>query len=191
MSGRRDVKKHLARRPVASAAELPHAFRPTALELPDGLSYDAWASLGRDVLRPMARGMQWWIGDWLNFGERRYGEKYAQAIDVTGYDYATLNGLRWVAERVEVVRRRTNLSWSHHKEVAALEPADQKRWLDRAERESLTRADLRAAVREAKLLPAAASGNRMPDGAPRCADCGQSLVCPRCRSEVATDGVRR
>lgn len=31
----------------------------------------------------------------------------------------------WVAEKVEMVRRRTNLSWSHHKEVASLEPDDQ------------------------------------------------------------------
>jgi hypothetical protein len=26
----------------------------------------------------------WWIGDWLNYGERRYGEKYAQGTDSEG-----------------------------------------------------------------------------------------------------------
>ena len=32
---------------------------------------------------------------------------------------------KWVAEQIEMVRRRTNLSWSHYREVAALDLEDQ------------------------------------------------------------------
>src|SRR4030042_3269726 len=38
----------------------------------------------------------------------------------------------WVASRIESSRRREDLGWSCHAEVAPLEPADQDRWLDRA-----------------------------------------------------------
>src|SRR5439155_4630154 len=36
--------------------------------------------------------------------------------------------------RIEPSRRRENLSWSSHREVASLEAREQDRWLDRAER---------------------------------------------------------
>jgi putative SOS response-associated peptidase YedK len=39
-------------------------------------------------------------------------------------------------------RRREVLSWSHHREVAALPPAEQDEWLDRAEAEKWDRNDL-------------------------------------------------
>ncbi|MGH2954666.1 MAG: LmbU family transcriptional regulator, partial [Thermoanaerobaculia bacterium] len=122
----------------------------TALELPDDLSFEDWQRMG-ETLGRIGRACQWWIGDWLNFGERAYGEKYTQAIEATGYDYDTLNGFRWVAQEVESVRRRTNLSWSHHREVAALDPPDQEERLDRAEAEGWSVHELRKAVRTRSL----------------------------------------
>ena len=61
------------------------------------------------------------IGDALRYGERRWGETYAQVMDATGMAYQTLANAKWVASRVPVQRRRTELSWSHHAEVASLE----------------------------------------------------------------------
>ena len=37
------------------------------------------------ALARIERGCPWWIGDWMAFGERTYGEKHAQAISPTGY----------------------------------------------------------------------------------------------------------
>jgi N6-adenosine-specific RNA methylase IME4 len=62
-----------------------------------------------------------------------------------------------VASRVETSRRREVLSWSHHKEVAALEPAEQDAWLDRAEAEGWTRMDLRSAIKRGRVLAAPAA----------------------------------
>ena len=50
----------------------------------------------------------------------------------------------YVATRFEAERRRERLSWSHHAELAALEPDDQEQWLTRAEEQRLSVRDLRA-----------------------------------------------
>lgn len=63
-----------------------------------------------------------------------YGETYAQAIEATGYEEQSLRNAKFVAASVEFSRRRENLSWSHHAEVASFDADEQTRWLDEAER---------------------------------------------------------
>jgi N6-adenosine-specific RNA methylase IME4 len=126
--------------------ELPGQVSATGLDLAPGLEFDEWERVG-GLLGRIGRSYQWWVGDWLNYGEREYGEGYAQGMDATGLAYDTLNGCRWVAQEVEIVRRRTNLSFSHHKEVAHLPPGDQTRWLDRAVVNEWSVRDLRRAIR--------------------------------------------
>ncbi len=62
--------------------------------------------------------------------------------------------ITWVCREFpngDLSRRRDNLSFSHHLEVAGLEkPAEQDRWLDLAEGNGWTREELRAALREAR-----------------------------------------
>jgi len=58
----------------------------------------------------------WWIGDWLAFGERKYGEMYEKALEVTEKDYGVLRNAVSVAGKIEMSRRRDNLSWGHHRE---------------------------------------------------------------------------
>ena len=53
----------------------------------------------------------------------------------------------WVSRQIETSRRREVLSWSHHKEVAALEPDEQDEFLDKAIDEGWTRNELRTHVR--------------------------------------------
>ena len=93
----------------------------------------------------------WWFGDWCNFGERKYGEKYSQALEASDYERSTLRQASWVARQIEMSRRLDNLSWSHHLEVAALEPEDQDRWLNRADKEQLSSRDLRGLVRAERI----------------------------------------
>lgn len=124
---------------------LPGSVTETALELPGGLSFEDWEQTG-ETLGRIGRACQWWIGDWLNYGERAYGEKYTEAIEVTGYELGTLKNLAWVAARVERSRRRDVLSWSHHQEIAALGPADQERWLTSAEANGWSKGQLRKQI---------------------------------------------
>jgi hypothetical protein len=43
-----------------------------SLPLPDALPYEQWAALAQP-LGLMDRAARWFIGDWLNYGEDRYG----------------------------------------------------------------------------------------------------------------------
>ena len=110
------------------------------------MSLGEWAAHGRR-LGVMGRGVGWWLGDWLRFGNAAYGERYGPAARMTGYDKQSLMNMVYVASRVEPSRRREKLSWSHHAEIAAFDAPDQEAWLDRAERDQLSVRCLREAIR--------------------------------------------
>lgn len=121
----------------------------TGLAMPDDATFDQWQQVG-EWLRYCDGSVHWWIGDWLNQGEQKWGEQYAQAIDATGFDYQTLADDKWVSQSVEFSSREENLTHSHHKAVAKLTPSEQRRFLGEAVKESLTRDDLRRRVSEYK-----------------------------------------
>jgi N6-adenosine-specific RNA methylase IME4 len=92
--------------------------------------------------------LQWVIGELLNFGEKKKYRKYVELMSKTNFEYGTLRNIQSVAKKVDVSRRRDNLSFSHHIEVAALSPEKQTEFLDRAENEHLTRKELRNEIRK-------------------------------------------
>src|SRR6059058_5382190 len=106
------------------------SISPTAWAASGDLSLLEWSHSGRR-LGVIGRAAGWWIGDWLNYGNARFGERYVRAARITGYDVQTLMNMVYVASRFEPSRRRDNLSWSHHAELAALEPEKQDHWLER------------------------------------------------------------
>lgn len=98
------------------------------------LDYDAWLEHGRAMARVHGASM-WWLGDWWVYGvDRRYGEaaEIAEAIGVD--DVQTLYTAGTVSRAFEFSRRRKNLSWSHHRELLALEVGEQEEWLEAAEK---------------------------------------------------------
>jgi len=121
-----------------------------SLGLPEGLAFEEWSQIG-DTLARFERGVMWWVGDWWRYGEQRYGERSAQAIESGRWAFGTWANAGYVAGRVETSRRREVLSWSHHYEVAALPPDEQDRFLDLAEAEGLGHKDLRTLVRRARV----------------------------------------
>lgn len=125
----------------------------TGLEMPNDLTLDEWTKLG-ETLQMMERAVMWWIGDWLAYGEGRgdWGETYSQALDATDYDYGTLRNASWVSESVELSRRRDNLSWSHHYEVASMPATGQDEWLDRADTNSWSQKQLRNEIKKSKVM---------------------------------------
>lgn len=139
------------------------------------LPYENWLRLG-SRLGVAGRNSAWWIGDWVRYGTTRYGTKYAAATRVTGYDRQTLMNMVSVATRFETSRRRENLSWSHHAELAALDAREQERWLDRATADRLSVRDLRdelAAVRPpAARLREQASAETATELGALCPHCG-------------------
>ena len=68
----------------------------------------------------------------MNYGEWAWGEAYAQAVEITGMSVDRLNNYKWIANKIDVAQRRDDLSWSHHRAVAAFDPELQADWLERA-----------------------------------------------------------
>jgi hypothetical protein len=121
-------------------------FKKDKLIIKEGMDFKTWEKLGH-ALKSMQGSIQWWLGDWLNYGEKHYGETYTQAIEITGYEYDTLAQFKSVSSRVESCSREQNLSFSHHKAVAPLEPEEQKEYLDIAEKENLSVSKLRDRIK--------------------------------------------
>jgi len=153
------------------------------------LRYPEWVIVGRR-LGAIGRCSQWWIGDWLRYGTRRWGEKYAEAARVTGYDAASLRNIAWVAGRFDLSLRNDKLSWSHHVLLAPLDPDRQRYWLDRAARERLSVADLRLELRAGRGDGdrRSRSGPREIDGTGRAGE--EGLVCPHCGHAVTVGAAR-
>jgi len=125
-------------------------FSPTEL-IPIGEpDFEAWDNVGV-FLRYIHTGSQFWIGDWLNYGEHAYGEKYSQAVEHTGYDLHTLQTYSWIARQVSPENRIEKVPFGHYANgIAALEPAEQKKWVKKVIDEEMTQAELRQALRLAR-----------------------------------------
>jgi hypothetical protein len=141
-------------------------FTPLGLELPETMPIEGWAEVGRRLWRT-DQVMQWWLGDWAAFGLRKYDEERRKEFKVQGpkskdqppritlkefaaansINYQTLQNLSWVSRSVPISRRRENLEWSKHAEVAALKPREQVQWLDKMEKENLPRSAVRQQIR--------------------------------------------
>jgi hypothetical protein len=171
------------------------------------LDMRAWAEHGKR-LGVVGRAAGWWIGDWLRYGNARFGERYARAARITGYDTQTLMNMAYVASRFEPAERREALSWSHHAELAGIAAPDRERWLELAESQRMSVRCLRDEIRRARRLEAAeeqegsgdaavsADGGQPPDGDAALADgdaalaegdatladgdAALGLVCPEC-----------
>lgn len=141
------------------------------------LGHAEWIVAGRR-LGTIGRCSQWWIGDWIRYGTAKWGEKYAEAARVTGYDVASLRNMAWVASRFSPSLRSDELTWSHHVLLAPLAAEEQRLWLERAREQKLSVADLRL---ELRALRGGRQG-KQPAVTPAADSRGgaDSAVCPRC-----------
>lgn len=147
--------------PIASAlADGSVVFDANSLTVLDpDLTFEVYESLFRSAYGVQSAA-KFWIGDLINFGNGAYGERYAQALSATDYKYDYLRQLAYVCRHVAKSRRRNNLSWSHHAEVASLEPRVQVEWFDAAEENGWSVEQLRQELRAAKTAAAEnGSGN--------------------------------
>ena len=118
----------------------------TGAIFPEDMTVSEWMMAGRQIDRVVNK-IQFTWGDWLNFGERKYGERYKIACEESGIDYQTLANYSWTCSKIEISRRRENLPFGHHIEVAALEPEEQDKWLSDAESNGWSVSELRARLR--------------------------------------------
>jgi hypothetical protein len=163
-----------------STGRTSSSITPVAWLPVEDIDLAEWAAVGRR-LGAMGRCGQWGLGDWIRYGNTKFGERYARAARITGYDVQTLMNMVYVASRFETSRRRENLSWSHHETLAALDAQEQEHWLDRAAAEKLSISDIRLELRRARRGAPPAQGQENRTEEPVAAE---SVVCPHCGKPV-------
>lgn len=129
-----------------------YSLTQTNAEFDESMTYDEWVKCG-SMIGSVVRISPKWIVDWLNFGERKYGEMYAQALDATGLDIETLKKLNAVGKRIEKSHWHPLLTVSHHQEVMYLEPKEQDRLLELAEKNNWSKSRLREEVDGLNQVP--------------------------------------
>ena len=108
---------------------------------------DDWLHRGR-AIADRINGTCWEIGDWLNDGERRWGETYRWASEITGLTEATLHNYSAVARRFDFSLRNEKLSFGHHAVVVALPMGSAQKLLELAAQERWSIRELTAALKE-------------------------------------------
>ncbi len=150
---------------LLSDLEAAGAISVVGLHLSDpDLSYDRYEALCV-LLGKMHEAVRFAIGDAILLGEQLYKEQAYQAIEQMGLSETARREYVRVAERVPRSMRRQELSWSHHRAVATLEPSAQKQWLKKAADERMSHHALRDALRNG-ADPAAST---------TCRCCGRAL----------------
>jgi hypothetical protein len=122
-------------------------FTTTSLDLPADMRFNHWENLGDDLTRLHDANL-WHLADWA-----AHGERYARTYDLDRFKKKTLWNLAHISRAIESSRRREDLSFSHHAEVAALEPDYQTAFLNDAAEKSWTRDELRDQVRAFQKRP--------------------------------------
>jgi hypothetical protein len=124
-------------------------------------SYAQWEAVGF-FIKQTQNACALWLGDWINYGQARFGEKYYLAIVKTGLDYGTLRNAAYTARRIHLSDLSDKLGYKHHELVAPLPRFDQQELLREAERRNLSRREFQTRISEYRK--ASLSVPRMPQG---------------------------
>jgi hypothetical protein len=160
----------------------------TGITFTNDLAYDEWARLMVTMQR-LYTSFQFGLGDVLNYGESKYGEKYSQALDSTNSAYQSLANYSWVANAVPIENRVEGLSWTHHRVAASLPVDQQRRVLNEALAKQLTVADLTRLIKgEPEASPEKAPMVSVPAGMTveeaierlQCTDKNPTVIFQRC-----------
>lgn len=140
-------------------------FTEVSWQPKNGITWEQWVEAG-STLQQIHKSVRWWIGDWLNFGDSKFGEKYAQAVDELGISRDSLIDYAYVARSVPANLRNPLLSWSCHKAVAPdyLNLDDKEHWLNTAVREGWDTRRLRYEIKQSRIIDLTGQ-SAIPDGA--------------------------
>jgi N6-adenosine-specific RNA methylase IME4 len=122
----------------------------TSLSFKRDVTKDEWMKVFQS-LKTVEGCVQFWIGDCLAYRQQKWG-MYDDVLSEIGKDKkGTIQNIVSVSRAVESSRRREDLSFKHHTEVASLSPGRQEYYLKKASEEKLTARDLREEIRKDKV----------------------------------------
>lgn len=121
---------------------------------PLGLTIDESTELSNEDIARMLEtagdigsAVQWLQGDLVNYARKTKNDSWLDYLSHK-LDIRTLNNRASIANKIPRERRRINLSFSHHAAVTRLDEAEQEYWLNKADKEGMTRDELRQAVKD-------------------------------------------
>jgi len=121
----------------------------TSLTLSPGVTFDRYCEIAH-MIETLEGAVNWWLGDLANQGDPAFGDKMEQAFEVADELHRpgmSIASYRWVAERLPDFTRVKSLSWTHHREVSALDTLDERvYWLDQAVTNKWSSRELRKAL---------------------------------------------
>ncbi len=126
---------------VVLALETSGSLTQLGFTLPAEVTYEQYEAIGRGF-GAVTEAMQWAVGDYIVQGEAVFGAESHQAIEALEISPASRSQYARVAERIPAERRVEGLTWSHHREVVALDPEQQDLWLGRAKDAGWSRQEL-------------------------------------------------
>ena len=157
---------------LAGELRLPGRVSATDWVLPKNYSKAQWQAWG-EALDRMERSLGWWLGAWWKAYKPEWGERARFFLENKDKlpPYKTCANAARVCDAFEISRRRENLSFNHHAEVAgikrkSLEPerrTEQDRLLAEAEAQGWSTRDLRNAARGVNRVDTIA-GLEFPEG---------------------------
>lgn len=109
--------------PIASDINL------TSISVREDTTLEEW----RDQFLKIERGTRkllWYLGDLAAFGISKWPQAVKEFLEASDFEKTTIEGAAWVCRNIEPSRRRDDVSFSVHKEVAGLLPAQQDEWLE-------------------------------------------------------------
>lgn len=122
------------------------------LDLPDDLTLGEWLDVGRDLC-DQERSLMWRIGDWLLYGEERFGsyKKLSERDDIP-YKPGTLANAKYVAKTYPPSFRNERLTFAHHMQAAKLPAPERAETLQLAAENDWTVSALREEIQRRRAV---------------------------------------
>lgn len=119
------------------------------LAIDPGISFNDWRRYG-ETLFAAEGALQWYLGDWWNFGQDAFAMDYHAGIVEISHAHSTVLEFGRVARAFpprrlsQVAYRISEVSWSHHQQLASIkDPEERMAWLEDVLRKGWSRAQLR------------------------------------------------
>lgn len=132
----------------------PPSFRVTAcgIEVRGEPAFDEWKAAFEQIAAA-SRSLMWAVGDMMVYGKAQYGEACSELLRASKYKDESLRVAEWVSRKFPPVTRVTELSFTHHREAAALPAAAAVKVLTEARDKGLSRRELKQVISRAKSGP--------------------------------------
>ena len=136
-----------------------------SLTFPEGISFKEYEKVMKglgQIADFSTLRLPFYIGDAIVFGQSKFPEIYAQAVEFTGLSEGTLYNYAYICRNVSKEIRREKLGIAIHQEVAQIKDQErQSRFLSDAEINGWTKLELRKAIKGE--VPTKALPDKMPD----------------------------